>query len=118
MAYLYREGVSAGRSTAVMISTLFSMKCCCHDVSSVSLMVFSPGALFGLPTGLSSGLRYTFSIVHTDSDLCIHALRGTFPKSRNHPKPIVGIAQIAVPETLRTAGIPLHPRPRSFAAEK
>jgi uncharacterized protein (TIRG00374 family) len=64
MAYLYREGVSAGRSTAVMISTLFLDEMLFVTMCPLCLMVFSPGALFGLPTGLSSGLRYTFSIVY------------------------------------------------------
>lgn len=64
MAYLHREGITVGRSTAVMISSLFLDELLFVLVCPLCLLMISSNELFGLPTGLSSGLKCTFAIVY------------------------------------------------------
>ena len=64
VVYLHHEGITAGRSTAVLISTLFLDELIFVLICPFCLLLFSPNELFGISLGLSSGLKYTFSFVY------------------------------------------------------
>jgi uncharacterized protein (TIRG00374 family) len=63
MAYLHREGVTAGRGTMVMISTLLLDELLFVVMAPLCLVCFPSDVLFGLPGGLSTALRYSFAAV-------------------------------------------------------
>ncbi len=64
MIYLYREGISAGRSTAVMVSTLFLDEMFFVLACPFCFLLFPSEKLFGLSVQLSSCLQYTFTFVY------------------------------------------------------